>query len=140
MTPQRFAAAPITPKDGLVIPKGSRIAWPGPQHAFDPKVTAEPERFDPMRNYRKRHSESSEDLSKFMVGQTDSDDMSFGYGNQACPGRYFAAGEIKLVLFRLLRENEFAPAGATGRPRNIHFDENVIMDPQAKVLMRSRKF
>ncbi|KAF1962419.1 cytochrome P450 [Byssothecium circinans] len=139
LTPQRIATVPITLKDGVVIPKGARIAWAGPQHASDPSITAEPEKFDPMRNYRRRYSGRPEDLSKFMVGQTDPDNMSFGYGNQVCPGRYFAASEIKLVLFRLLRGYEFASAGATGRPRNLHFDENVILDPQAKLLMRRRQ-
>lgn len=140
VTPQRIAMLPITLKDGTLIPKGVRIAWAGPQHAFDPSITPDPEKFDPMRSYRKRHSGENENLHKFMVGQTDPDNMSFGYGNQVCPGRYFAAGEIKLVLARLLREYDIASPGATGRPRNLHFDENVILDPHAKVLMRSRKF
>lgn len=138
VTPQRIARVPITLKDGLVIPKGARIAWAGPQHALDPNVTAEPNKFDPIRSYRRRHSGRPEDLSKFMVGQTDPDNMSFGYGSQVCPGRYFAAGEIKLVLVRLLREYEFASGIATGRPRNLHFDENVLLDPRAKLLFRRR--
>lgn len=139
LTPQRIATVPITLKDGLVIPKGTRIAWAGPQHAFDPSVTAEPQKFDPMRSYRRRHSGRPEDLSKFMVGQTDPDNMSFGYGSQVCPGRYFAVGEIKLILVRLLREYEFAPVGAARCSKNLHFDENVILDPRVKVLMRRRQ-
>lgn len=62
---------PITLKDGTHIPKGTRIAWPGPQHAFDPKITPDPETFDPMRSYRKRHDGNGENLQKFMAGQTN---------------------------------------------------------------------
>ncbi|PVI05734.1 cytochrome P450 [Periconia macrospinosa] len=139
LTPQRIAMMPITLKDGTHIPKDVRIAWAGPAHAFDPSINPEPQKFDPMRSYRKRHSGGGENLKKFMVGQTDPDNMSFGYGNQVCPGRYFAVGEIKLVLVRLLQEFDFASAGGTGRPRNLHFDENVILDPQAKVQMKRRE-
>ena len=129
---------PMTLKDGTPIPKGVRIAWAGPQHAFDPSITPEPEKFDPMRSYRKRHSGGGENLKKFMVGQSDPDNMSFGYGSQVCPGRYFAVGEIKLVLMRLLREYDFASPKGTGRPRSVHADENVILDPYAKVMMKRR--
>lgn len=129
---------PLTLKDGTQIPKGVRIAWAGPQHAFDPNITPEPDKFDPMRSYRRRHTGNDENINKFMVGQSDPDNMSFGYGNQVCPGRYFAAGEIKLVLMRLLREYEFASPGGKKRPRSIHADENVILDPYAKVMMKRR--
>lgn len=129
---------PITLRDGTYIPKGTRIAWAGPQHALDPNVTPEPDKFDPMRSYRKRHANGGENLHKFMVGQTDPNNMSFGYGNQVCPGRYFAVGEIKLVLMRLLQEFDFASVKGKGRPRTIYADENVILDPFAKIMMKKR--
>ncbi|KAL5114030.1 hypothetical protein ACEQ8H_008086 [Pleosporales sp. CAS-2024a] len=138
LTPQRIAMVPMTLKDGTFIPKGVRIAWAGPQHAFDPKITPDPTRFDPMRSYHKRHLNNGENAHKFMVGQSDPDNMSFGYGSQVCPGRYFAVGEIKLVLMRLLQEYEFKAPRGKGRPNSIHADENVILDPYAKVMIRKR--
>ncbi|KAI4597404.1 hypothetical protein KJ359_004510 [Pestalotiopsis sp. 9143b] len=138
LTPQRIAMIPITLKDGTHIPVGTRIAWPGPQHAFDPNVTASPKAFDPMRSYNKRYAGSGENLNKFQCGQTDPDNMSFGYGNQVCPGRYFAVCEIKLVFMRLIQNFDFASANNGVRPRTIYADENVILDPYAKVMMRKR--
>jgi cytochrome P450 len=73
-----------------------------------------------------------------MVGQSDPDNMSFGYGSQVCPGRYFAVGEIKMILMRLLQEYEFRPPEGKGRPDHIHADENVVLDPSAKVMMKRR--
>lgn len=131
---------PIILKDGTQIPVGTRIAWAGPQHAWDPKVTPEPERFDPMRSYRKRHTGNGDRVNKFMAGQSDPDNMSFGYGGQVCPGRYFAVCEIKLMLMRLLQEFDFAsPAGKSSRPKPIYADENVILDPYAKVMIKKRR-
>jgi hypothetical protein len=46
-----------------------------------------------MRKYRKRHNGNGENLQKYMVGQTDCHNMSFGYGNQVCHGCYLAVGE-----------------------------------------------
>ncbi|KHN93731.1 Cytochrome P450 [Metarhizium album ARSEF 1941] len=139
LTPQRIALVPLTLKDGTHIPKGTRIAWAGPQHAFDPVTTPDPEMFNPMRSYHKRHANGGENVHKFMAGQSDPDNMSFGYGNQVCPGRYFAVYEIKLVLMRLLQEFDFEFPQGKRRPRSVYADENVILDPHAKVMMRKRK-
>jgi ent-kaurene oxidase len=125
-------------KDGTSIPTGVRIAWAGPQHAFDPEITPAPTEFDPLRSYRKRRQNNGENAHKFMVGQSDPDNMSFGYGSQVCPGRYFAIGEMKMILMRLLQEYEFRSPEGQGRPKHIHADENVVLDPSAKVMMKRR--
>lgn len=138
VTPRRIAMVLLTLKDGTYIPKGTRIAWAGPQHAFDPVITPDPDKFDPMRSYRKRHNGNGQNLHKFMVGQSDPDNMSFGYGGQVCPGRYLAVGEIKLVLMRLLQEFDFASPKGNVRPRSIYADENVLLNPYAKVMMKKR--
>lgn len=142
MTPQRLAIVPITLKDGTYIPAGTRVAWAAPQHSLQPSITPDPTKFDPLRNYRKRHAGTGgENLHRFMAGQTDPDKMYFGYGNQICPGRYFAVFEIKMMLMRLLQAFDIAAPPGKGRdwPRTIYVDENVILDPYAKVMMRKRQ-
>lgn len=130
---------PLTLKDGTHIPKGARVAWAGHHHANDPNTVSDPDAFDPMRNYRKRHSNNGENLKKFNAGQTDVNSLAFGYGGQACPGRYFAVSEIKLLLSRLLIEFDLAYPEGKSRPKNMFADENVFMDPHAKLMMRKRK-
>lgn len=78
-------------------------------------------------------------MNKYTAGQTDSNSLSFGYGGQSCPGRYFAVAEIKMILMRLLLEFEFAYPEGASRPEVRFADENVFMDPNAKLLMRKRK-
>lgn len=139
MNPQRIALVPLKLKDGLEIPKGTRIAWPGHHHSNDPDRIQDPQVFDPMRNYRKRYANNGEFKNKFTAGQTDANSLSFGYGGQACPGRYFAVSEILLMLAKLLLEFEFKyPEGKT-RPKIMYADENVFLDPHAKLMMRKRK-
>lgn len=36
------------------------------------------------------------------MGMATTDSLGFGLGNQACPGRFFAVNEMKVVLARLL--------------------------------------
>lgn len=100
---------------------------------------AQPERFDPLRSYRKRHADYDKNKYRFTAGQTNAASLSFGYGSQACPGRYFAVAEIKLVLMRLLLDFEFRHPDGKTRPQTMYADENVFMDPGAKLMMRTRK-
>ncbi|KAF2844399.1 hypothetical protein T440DRAFT_523536 [Plenodomus tracheiphilus IPT5] len=59
---------PITLRNRNLIPIGVRVAWAGPQHASDSKITPDPERFDPMRSYRKRHINNKKNSLKFTIG------------------------------------------------------------------------
>lgn len=138
MNPQRIALVPLNLKHGLEIPKGTRIAWRGHHHSNDPDHVQDPAIFDPMRNYRKRRANKGEFKTKYTAGQIDSNYLSFGYGNQACPGRYFAVSEILLMLAKLVLEFEFKhPEGKT-RPKTMYADESVFLDPHATVMMRRR--
>lgn len=131
----------LTLKDGTVIPAGTRVGWAGHMHANDPefqKDLEDPGKFDPMRSYRKRHANNGEFLHKFKAGQVDTHSLAFGYGGQACPGRYFAISELKLVMSRMLMELDFALPPGTQRPRSMFADENCFIDPSAKIMMRKR--
>jgi cytochrome P450 len=39
--------------------------------------------------------------------QTSADHLVYGHGNQACPGRFFAAHEAKVVTSRILMNYDF---------------------------------
>lgn len=74
-----------------------------------------------MRSYRKRYANNGELINRFTAGQTDKNSLSFGYGGQACPGRYFAVAEIKLVLMRLLLEFDFKLEEGKTRPKIMQY-------------------
>ncbi|KAI1470984.1 cytochrome P450 [Daldinia caldariorum] len=137
LAPQRVAMVPLKLHDGTEIPKGSRISWAANDHLNDPCVTPDPSTFDPMRSYRKRHSELDQ-RNKHLAGQTDINNLTFGYGKLACPGRAFAVGEIKAMLVKLLSEFEFRYPEGKARPENMYVDENVFPDPSATIMMRKK--
>jgi cytochrome P450 len=129
----------ITLSDGTVIPEGAVIAFPILEHQLDGKPgtpCTDPTTFDPMRSYRMRQAPGESQLHR--AGMTSPSNLSFGYGNQACPGRHFAVAEIKMIVVRLLREFDFRFLPGQTRPRVFHVDEFAATNPFAKLLIRNR--
>ncbi|KAJ5495300.1 Periodic tryptophan protein 2 [Penicillium diatomitis] len=67
--------------------------------------------------------------------------MHFGFGRQACPGRFFAANTIKAIVSRLIMEYDFKfEKNQVGwRPANIGIGEHVFPNTQTVVLLRRRQ-
>ena len=106
---------------------------------MDPSIIPDPEAFDPLRSYRKRYANDGENHHKFMAGQTNATQLSFGHGGQACPGRYFAVHEIKLILAQLLIEYEFSWPEGKSESKIIYINEVNYVEPLAKIMMKKRK-
>ena len=65
------------------------------------------------------------------------ENMSFGLGRHACPGRFFAANEIKLILARMLLEFDFRmPEGQEKRFDNIVMAHSMVPDSKREILVR----
>lgn len=63
--------------------------------------------------------------------------LTFGYGRHACPGRFFAANEIKMILANLLLHYEVRnPDGVTERHKNIRMGAQLVPDYKKKILVR----
>jgi cytochrome P450 len=57
--------------------------------------------------------------------------MGFGYGRHACPGRFFAANEIKLILARIVLQYDLRmPGGATERYAKIIQGSSAAPNPR----------
>ncbi|KAI0140542.1 cytochrome P450 [Xylariaceae sp. FL1272] len=139
LSPQREAMQPIVLQDGLRIPKGSRISWASWDHLNSNHITPNPQVFDPMRSYRKRQQGGPGEKTRHLAGQTDINNLTFGYGKLACPGRAFAIAEVQVILVRLLNEFDFRFCDEGGRPRDMFADEQMYPDPRAKLTVRRRK-
>ncbi|KAJ8130147.1 hypothetical protein O1611_g3484 [Lasiodiplodia mahajangana] len=138
ITPNRYAYESVTFKDGLTIPKGALVGFVAIHNQIDPEIAPNPEVFDPLRSYRRRHS-SPDERDKHLAGQPSKENFAFGYGSQACPGRNYAIAVIKMVLSRMLVDYEFKFVEGHTKPTKYHLMEFIIPDPTAKLLMRKRK-
>lgn len=79
---------------------------------------ADPEVFDGYRFARIRELPGNQ--QKLQAATTSQDQMNFGHGPYACPGRFFAIYELKTMLVLLLRYYDLRlPSDVKGRPKNI---------------------
>lgn len=63
--------------------------------------------------------------------------LNFGYGRHACPGRFFATNEIKMVLARLILEYDIKmPDGQTERYPQIEMGRMTLPNPQKTLLFK----
>ena len=99
-------------------------------------MTPGPNTFDGLRYYRMH--EAHPESHKHEFANADGTNMNFGAGRYACPGRFFAAMELKLLLAHLLLKFDFQFPPGSSRPSLLVIDEFVAPLPWAKVMVRRR--
>jgi cytochrome P450 len=95
--------------------------------SFDKDIYPDADTFDALRYYKLRQSKDKEDshtkaaevvASSQFVGVGPSS-LLFGFGRHACPGRFFAANEIKMIMAGILMDYKIKnPPGVTERHKN----------------------
>ncbi|KAF2106366.1 cytochrome P450 [Lophiotrema nucula] len=95
-----------------------------------------PEIFDGFRFANMRGTPGNE--TKFQLAGTGRYATGFGFGDHACPGRFFAINEMKIIFAYLL--DNYDMKAPNGRPQNLHKPTGTLYpDPMAEVLFKSRK-
>ncbi|OXV10694.1 hypothetical protein Egran_01545, partial [Elaphomyces granulatus] len=132
---RRRALEDIRLHDGLEIPKGAFIGV-STHRMWDPTIYPEPEKFDGYRFLKRSQIQGHEKDSQFAA--TSVDHMGFGYGNQACPGRFFAVDVIKIVFCHLLLKYDWKLQEGY-KPVVLEVGVSFLMDPKTKLLVRRRQ-
>jgi cytochrome P450 len=118
--------------DGTVVPKGTHINV-DLRDMFSADVYDKPQDFDPRRFVKRR--EAGVPASQF--AQSSREHNSFGVGKHQCPGRFFAANELKLCLIHILLSYDIRiEKGYETKPLQYGFLP--IVDPMARVEVRRR--
>ncbi|EAW13530.1 cytochrome P450 [Aspergillus clavatus NRRL 1] len=134
---QRVALRPITLSDGTTIPPGTYTFAPTNAVNFDSEVYPDPEAFDGLRFYKLRQASSANE-SKYQLTSITKTELQFGSGRHACPGRWFASHEIKLVLAAVIRRFDLRLKGEE-RPKGMLFQTNQLPDVKAEILFKERR-
>ncbi|KAF4944142.1 hypothetical protein FSARC_14749 [Fusarium sarcochroum] len=139
---QRKVLKPFTLSNGQVIPAGVTIEIPAVAVSSDSNIFPHADKFDPLRFYRLRTEAkdggSVEKAANNQFVSVNQSSLTFGYGRHACPGRFFAANEIKMILAHALLEYDVKLVGsATERYPNMEFAHMSIPDPSKNLLFRS---
>ncbi|KAF7347451.1 Ent-kaurene oxidase [Mycena venus] len=112
----RVLVKPAVLEDGTIVPPGYNIAIPLKGLHFDPSVYPEPEKFDCFRFSKLRETEESDVKHGFTTIERNF--VPFGLGRHACPGRFFASMELKIMLAHMLLNYDISlPDGAKEAPK-----------------------
>lgn len=131
----RLALKSIPLSDGTVIPKGAMIAVSAHINQ-DETIYPNPEKYDGYRFLKKRQEPGHEHKHQFVT--TTRETYGFGHGVHACPGRFFAANESKILLIHLLLKYDWKLKDDSGRPKSFEMGSEIVTDPTVELLVRSR--
>ncbi|KAJ5139157.1 uncharacterized protein N7515_004005 [Penicillium bovifimosum] len=131
----RLAHREVVLSDGTVIPKGANISV-STKTLEDDSIYPGAATYDGYRFFKKRQQPGNEHKHQFVT--TTADHYVFGHGIHACPGRFFASNESKIMLLHLLLKYDFK-LESEGRPQNIENGVESITDPRVQMLFRSRE-
>ncbi|KAI1787002.1 cytochrome P450 [Ganoderma leucocontextum] len=133
----RKAMKDVVLNDGTRIPKGTLVSAAAyPQH-HDAALFENADTFDPFRFARMR-SVQGESL-KHQFSSTSPEYIPFGHGQHACPGRYFAANELKAILAYVILNYDLKLGGDGSRPPDVSVGAAVVPAPHGRVLFKKRE-
>ncbi|KAH9895311.1 cytochrome P450 [Cubamyces lactineus] len=114
----RKAKKDIVLSDGTHIPRGTLlVAAALPMHRNEALYDNAHE-FDRFRFARQRHTEGEGARHQYV--NTSADYVPFGHGKHACPGRFFAATELKGMLAFIVLNYDMKFEGNGKRPENMY--------------------
>ncbi|KAJ7133819.1 cytochrome P450 [Mycena filopes] len=151
MTRRVVARDGFTFSDGTNVPCGAFLSVPGTSTHYDQANYENAETFDGFRFSRVRElqhgarsaaakvedSEEGSFFNRHMVS-TAPEHVVFGHGRHACPGRFFAATELKAMLAHLLINYDVKAETEGKRPPDMAFGMLRIPGPKGRIWVRRR--
>ncbi|PMD31624.1 cytochrome P450 [Hyaloscypha variabilis F] len=132
----------VTLPSGQHLPRGTKVGVHGAPVHRDENIYSDAQVFKPFRFCSNGSENMVDDYSEKVVGKgiplvtTSSNFMAFSHGRNACPGRFFAAQQLKLVLAYIALNYEIAPIPS--RPANLWFINTQGPPLDAKISIRRR--
>ncbi|CCF36957.1 ent-kaurene oxidase [Colletotrichum higginsianum] len=142
---QRKVLKPFALSNGQTIPAGVIVEVPAGSIAADGAIFDNPGEFDHLRYYKMRQSKGSqatgsakaEVVANSQFVSVSESSLTFGYGRHACPGRFFAANEIKMIMANILLHYEIRnPDGVTERHKNVRTGSQLSPDHTKRVMIK----
>lgn len=130
---RRQALEDTTLPDGTFFPKGSKLMVSAAQ-SWDESIFPEPEKFDGYRFLRMR-DQGNQELAQYV--STSPSTLGFGHGQHACPGRFFAANEMKIALSLILLKYDFK-LSSPAKPQPAMYGLFYLADDSAKIMIKRR--
>jgi cytochrome P450 len=134
---RRLATKDVLLSDGMFIPKNTTVLFPA-DAMWDPDFYDNPKEFDPYRYMRMRESPNRQTQTAAQLVSPSPNHLGWGFGQHACPGRFFAANELKIALCQLLLKYDFK-LDPERLPEVRRHGTSRTADPVAKLVIRRRE-
>ncbi|KAL9617230.1 MAG: hypothetical protein Q9160_007958 [Pyrenula sp. 1 TL-2023] len=125
----RVVVKDIETPHGLVLKAGTKTWIPAFLANRDPAHYERADTFDPYRFYHNQEPATT----------TSEHFLTFGSGGQACAGRWFAIGVIKMILARMLTRYDLQLIDPKRPPKGFYLGTLKIPDTSYKIKMRLRQ-
>ncbi len=130
----RLMQSDYTLSNGVTLKKGQMICVSSCSIQKDPDIFTDPESYNGLRAYEQGLEDHQAHPFKFADRE-----LSWGAGRWACPGRFLANLEAKIILVKLLDEYDFKlPPGKT-RPKRITLHEYGFIGEHETLMVRRRR-
>ncbi|KAJ7041790.1 cytochrome P450 [Mycena alexandri] len=121
--------------DGTILPHGALMYVASRATHYDEANFENPAKFDGFRFAQERQRRR---CCFTDVISTAVDHLPFGTGKHACPGRFFAATELKAMLAHLVLNYDIKAEVEGVRPPDAVFGVRITPNPTGKVCFRKR--
>lgn len=128
---------PIDLSDGTRLPAGTKLLAPQAGVSRDERYYAAADTFDAYRFFRMRQ-QSDEDANRWQFTSISDTNMNFGAGKHACPGRFFAGNEIKMMLSYFLLNYDMKLKDGEERPKPMMLMMSKTPNPNGEIMFRRR--
>lgn len=131
----RRVQKPLKLSNGISLEPGTRVKVDSFRPS-DSSLHENPGQWDGRRFLEMRSQPGKE--NKAQLVSTSAEHLYFGHGQHACPGRFFAANEVKIVLCHLLMKYDWTLAAGTDGCF-INRGTSLMIRPDAKIRIHRRQ-
>ncbi|KDR83206.1 hypothetical protein GALMADRAFT_239044 [Galerina marginata CBS 339.88] len=126
----------FTFSNGITVPKGTELAVATRATHMDERNYKDSRTFQGFR-FAEMRDEDGESIHHQFVALTP-DFLTFGTGRHACPGRFFAANELKAMFTYVLLNYDVKLPNNGPRPESFWFQGRESPNKTAEVMFRAR--
>ncbi|KAI0066399.1 cytochrome P450 [Artomyces pyxidatus] len=135
---RRIALQPFTFSNGVTVPAGTRVACASTSTHCDGAHYARADTFDGFRFVDSNDDGHTCEVATQQMVVTQTKYLPFSHGRHACPGRFFAANELKAMLAHIVVTYDVKFEDGKGFPPKTYLGEG-ILPRKADVLFRKRQ-
>ncbi|TLS29880.1 hypothetical protein PpBr36_03964 [Pyricularia pennisetigena] len=133
----RTAEEDIKLSDGFLLKKGTKTLLSMSNVMQNGEIYQDPFRYNPYRFVEMRKNSTLEGRAHLVSATPEH--FGFGHGAHACPGRFFAANELKIAMAHILLKYDLKLADGVADLEPLAIGINLILNPGVKLLFRRRK-